>query len=208
MTFKEFPEPPTNPININPTDVEDDRVTLPTPAIVTVSIDLRDLLAASGYVPAGEDDHGEYYAEPLQQSITTQAAERVAANVMTSEFALALRGQIGARVEQALADALTAGVQPMDNYGNSKGPKVALRQLLAEATANQVAAWMKGGAGLFDGYGKTPFQKMLADEVNRTVTADLKGLLAQARKEINAAVQKIAAEQVAAAKAALKKDFG
>ena len=167
-------------------------------AEVAVTLDLADLLAASG--PVGEDLHGEpVYNPPLVDRIVAAAAKLVAKDILRDEFRQQLRIQVEQQVHDGIAAALDASVRTTNTWGEPIGNAKTLRQALVEQAAAEVQTWMTG-----DRYGGGKFRDFLRKEVDQAVRADLSETLKQARETTMKHMRAAASQAIAdAAKSAV-----
>lgn len=95
------------------------------------------------------------------------------------------------QVAPIVAEALGAGVQQTDQYGEPTAKPTTLRALIVKDAKDYLTKRSRDGG--YNSPESTPVQRMIRDEVAKAVKADLADALAQARAEVAAAVQAEAA---------------
>lgn len=169
--------------------------------VLNLSIDLKSLLMEGELLSYDEDDDTAHYAPDLINGIVKAAAKQIVADCRT-ELRDTIAAQIREQVSVAITAALEAEVTLTNEWGEKRGEPKPLRTVLSDEAAKQVAAWTKSSR---DRYGKSPFEKYMAETVDKAIRADLDEALKQARADIKARMQVAAAKAIADAAAAAVK---
>ncbi len=165
--------------------------------VLNLSIDLKSLLEAGELISYDEDDDTARYAPDLIDGIVKAAAKQLVSDCRTE-----LRDTIAAQIREQVSFAITAALGSEVTLTNEWGEPKPLRTVLADEAAKQVAAWAKPSR---DRYSSSPFEKYMAETVDKAIRADLDEALRQARADIKARMQVAAAKAIAAAAAAAVK---
>ena len=177
-------------------------INVQTNPVLTLQVDLVSLLREGGLLNYDEETEQSEYAPDFESSIVKAAADKITKNFARDEIQKAIKAQVEAQVHEAVAAALDQVVTETDSWGKPKGEPKSLRQALAERAASEVELWMKKG----NGYGSnSSYQRFLSDEVGAAVAVDLKGVLADARADVKARMEQVAAKAIADAAASVVK---
>lgn len=165
---------------------------------VEVTIDLANL---HRYV--GTDEDGPHY-EPmtLEEAVLAETgrvlAGRVAKDVNVHELARVARTSLEERIrtelEPLVGEALTQAITPTNTYGEPIREATTLRELIVARALEELTTPKERG------YGKprsTLVQHIIAEEVGLALRQELTEAIAEARKEVVAAVRAKGAEVIA-----------
>ena len=166
--------------------------------VLTLSIDLKSLLMEGELLSYDEDSETARYAPSLIDGIVKEAAKQIVAE-LRAELRDAIREQIREQVSAAITAALDTKVTLTNEWGEKRGEPKPLRTVLSDEAATQVATWVKRSNR--SSYDKSPFEKYMAESVDKAIRADLDESLKQARADIKARMQAAAAKAIADAAA-------
>lgn len=189
-------------MSTQPTQTEESTtVDLPGAPKATLTIDLASLLSAGRLID--EDEDGEpIFASSFLDQIIARAANLIVKQVMRDTYQRALNDKVSALIHERISAALDRGdVAERDVFGNPKGKPKTMGEYLADRAAEEVTEWMRGSRS----YGGTKFSDFLTREVDRSIQADLKGVVAQARADIRARMEAAATKAIADAAASAMK---
>jgi hypothetical protein len=102
--------------------------------------------------------------------------------------------EIRTRVVAEIETALTAPVQPTNEFGEPNATPTTLRALIVKAAKDAVTIRSRGSYGE-----KTPLERVIQDEVDRAITAELSAAVKDEKAKVVAAVRAKAAELIATA---------
>ena len=178
-------------------------INVQTNPVLTLQVDLVSLLREGGLLNYDEDTERSEYAPDFESSIVKAAADKIVKDFARKEIEKAIKAQVETQVHEAVAAALDQVVTETDSWGKPKSEPKPLRQILAEKAAAEVEAWMKKRS---NDYGSnSSYQRFLSDEVGAAVAVDLKGVLADARADVKARMEQVAAKAIADAAASVVK---
>ena len=101
--------------------------------------------------------------------------------------------EIRARIIPAVEEAIAAPFRASNAYGELTGPEITLRDCIMKEAKSYLTKPVSSGYG----ESLTVIQKFIRDEVKKTIDAEMKDALSQARAEVSAAVKDRAAELIA-----------
>jgi hypothetical protein len=151
---------------------------------------------------SGDPDDDGQYTGTIQHAIVAEAARQYRQHI-GNEIVSDIRREIKAAREEAIREAMTpivaeamaAPIRKTNHYGEPTGPETTLRELVIE----EVKKFLSEPTG--DAYArdrKSLAQKLVAEEVNRVVSAELKAAINEAKVEAVAVVRDEAAAVVTA----------
>jgi hypothetical protein len=171
---------------------------------IAIEVDLRQILTALdprgryyGYNP--ETDEDSFGPSALEDHIVEATAVLLTKSLrkdIKDMVAVATRDAITAEVETIVRETMGEGVQQTTDWGSPTGAPTPLRELIGKEAEKALKI-----PELRDGYSrsnqKTMVQRIIANEVEKALAAELKGVVDQARKDAVAAVQTQAAAVIA-----------
>lgn len=172
---------------------------------ITVNVDQVDLTTTIGEHTVDYGD-GDYSREP--RTLGDAVAEQVARDLQKDDAYRSLRKrfidlrdeEIREQIRPIVAKAITDPVQKTNGYGQPVGEPVSLTELIV----GEVRTLLSKRDG-YDRSTPTFVQKIIRDEVGRTLTAELQQVIADEKAKVVAAVRAQAAELIADA---VKKGIG
>lgn len=154
---------------------------------ITLNIDVATLLQSIGYA---SDDPEEYRGTTLREEVVATLAREIRKDI-GKVVAEELRDSIREHVAGIVMDTMAEGVQQTTDYGEPRGPKKSLRELIGEEVR---AALVKPvGDSYSSRNGKTLVAKLIQDEVGAQFKADLKAAADLAKQELTEAMRTQAA---------------
>lgn len=153
----------------------------------------------------GHDEEGEPIEEPMtmEDAVVDAAARQVLASAKSDVRELvreAARKQIGesirAIIEPLIVEALTSSIQPMNSYGEAKGEPVTLREVIVKKATEEFRV-PSSRNGSYHPDKATLIEAVIREEVSKALKRDLVDAIAEARKQVLAAVQEKGAEVIA-----------
>lgn len=154
---------------------------------------------------ASYDEDGEYLGATgtLKDDIVAAAARQLVKELradLVRETGDAVKAEIVGQAQAAVTAALNEPFTRQSMWGGTTGAEITIRDLIGE----QVHEWMTK-ASRRDSYDKSPFDKLLAEQVDKALTKELRPVIEAARNKVVTAVQGNAAALIAdAVKAGLR----
>lgn len=140
--------------------------------------------------------------ERIVQSAGEQLIER--ASLSPVDATKALHAALAKHADERVTKILSAGIQPVDTFGQPKGDKVPVDEILTDAIKN----WLnhkvnsRDGSPLKDRYGGITrgeflLRKLAVEGIERMARKEVLSVREQAKKEIRDTIAKAVAEQLA-----------
>lgn len=157
---------------------------------VTIVVDLQNLVSQAYGRRYDENGQLTTNIDPLLD-IVVAALVGDLRNKIADEAIRQAKSSIATQVEQIVRETLTADFMPVDAYGARRGQKTTIRE--------QIAAEAKEWWSKTDGYSRTTNgTKLIAQEVDKALRADLAEVIAENRATLTARMKDIAASMLAA----------
>jgi hypothetical protein len=144
---------------------------------VTIHLDIPQLLSA---MYAYDADDGFPTAA---RDLVTENAARLIAKTLGDDIRREVGAQVREQVAQIVEQTMAEGVQETTTWGEPRGEKKPLRQMIVE----QATAWMKeqvGGDSYSRAARKTRLQAFVAEQVDGVLQKELKTAVDQGKAEV------------------------
>lgn len=135
----------------------------------------------------------------LEHVILDRAAAKVAGHVdseirakLTRQIAAITEDELRGFIRPKLADAMASLLQPTDSFGTPKGEPQTLQQVIIDMAAKE----LRKPTDRYDSRSPSVLQKLIHEEVQRTIRGELQTAMKEAREEVLAAVRGQAAKIV------------
>lgn len=165
-----------------------------TEVTVPITFDIGDVLrsrAVAGYDQYDREIPGGSLADTIREEVIARVVAKVVKDLVTKKFTDTVERAVANQVNDAVTEALNGEFQPTDSYGHPKGEKTSLRQMIEQ----RIDGWAKERARDSFSSSESNLHAFIRQTVGDAVKKDVNGALADARKQVNSAVQ----EKVAAA---------
>lgn len=164
---------------------DETQATIPVSRNVTLTLDLSDVLNASGWDDEPDGVRERLVSEMARQLLRDRSEYR---DIVADELKTAVQEQVAALVQSKLV----APVQPTDGFGNAKGPQTTLSEQIATEATN----WLNAQSGDYNRR-ETRLQKFLREEVDKVMQAELRKAIEAARAQVLERVKANAAAVIA-----------
>lgn len=143
----------------------------------------------------GEGSVALMIAEVAAQKILRDESE--AASTFRSRVKAITDEEIRAAIVPAIAQALEEAVQPTDSFGQPKGDKTTLREVIVQTVDAQLRQTASDARSSLYDKSPTLLQFIIGNEVAKVVGEDLREAMNEARAQVKAAVEAKGAEVLA-----------